>query len=162
MALRMSVHTEIAASPERVYAVMTDLVRAQEWIPNLVSIEPLTDGPFGMGARWRETRRMFGKSATEVFEVTGAEPGRTLELYVDGRQGSSKRGEYRFHYELSPVDGGTLVYLYGEIGGMNRVMELFGRLMLGSFKRAITGDLRAMQRYIEHGITLRPQPSAVE
>jgi hypothetical protein len=162
MALRMSVHTEIAASSERVYAVMSDLVRAQEWMPNLVSIEPLTDGPFGTGTRWRETRRMFGKSAAEVFEVTGTEPGKRLDLYVDGRQGSSKRGEYRFRYELSPVDGGTLVYLNGEIGGMNRVMELFGRLMLGSFKRAIAGDMRAMQRYIEHGITLRPQPSAAE
>jgi uncharacterized protein YndB with AHSA1/START domain len=162
MALRLSVHVEMAATPERVYAVMTDLERARQWMPNLVSIEQLTGGSFGIGTRWRETRRVFGKVASEVFEVTGAEPGRSLDLYVDGTQGSSRRGAYRFRYDLSPAGDATLVYLHGEITGMNRVMELFGRLMLGSLRRAMAGDLHAMQRYIEHGVVLRTQPASAE
>jgi len=36
-----------------------------------------------------------------------------------------------------------------EIGGMGFLLELFGRLMLGSFKKAIVSDLEAMAGYIE-------------
>lgn len=149
MPIEFSVRREIAASPDRVFAALKDLDAASQWMPNLVGIEKLTPGRFGVGTKWRETRRMFGREASEVFEVTGAEPGKSLELYVDGTQGSSKRGHYRFRYRLEPSGPHTTLTLAAEIGGMGFLLELLGRLMLGSFKKAIVSDLEAMAHYIE-------------
>ena len=149
MALEFTVRKEIAASPERVFASLKDLDAASKWMQNFVGIEKLSPGKFGVGTKWRETRRMFGREASELFEVTGLEPNKSLELFVDGTQGSSKRGHYRFRYQLEPTGGKTTLTMVAEIGGMGFILELFGRLMLGSFKKAIISDLDAMADYIE-------------
>jgi uncharacterized protein YndB with AHSA1/START domain len=149
MPIEMTFQDTIAAPPERVFAALTDLDGAQKWMPNLVRIERLTPEKTGVGMRWRETRKMFGREASEEFEVTGLEPGKKVELYVDGTKGSSRRGYYRFRYELQPSGGSTLLRLHGEIGGMGKLMELVGRLFMGPFKKAMAKDLEAMKRYIE-------------
>ena len=149
MALEFTVRKEIAASPERVFESLKDLDAASKWMPNFVGIEKLSPGKFGVGTKWRETRRMFGREASELFEVTGLEPNKSLELFVDGTQGSSKRGHYRFRYQLEPTGGKTALTMEAEIGGMVFILELFGRLVLGSFKEAIISDLDAMANYIE-------------
>jgi carbon monoxide dehydrogenase subunit G len=149
MPIQFTVRKEIAASPDRVFTVLKDLDSAKQWMPNLVGIEKLSPGKFGVGTKWRETRRLFGGDASELFEVTGCEPARSLELYVDGTQGSSKRGHYRFRYLLEPSGGKTTLTLAAEIGGMGFFLELLGRLMVGTFKKNIVSDLDAMARYIE-------------
>jgi carbon monoxide dehydrogenase subunit G len=149
MPIEFTVRKEIAASPERVFSALKDLDAASKWMPNLVGIEKLSPGKFGVGTKWRETRRMFGREASELFEVTSLEPNKSLELYVDGTQGSAKRGHYRFRYRLEPAGGKTALTMEAEIGGMGFLLELFGRLMLGSFKKAIVSDLEAMAGYIE-------------
>ncbi|WNG45445.1 hypothetical protein F0U60_16055 [Archangium minus] len=149
MPIEFTVRKEIAAPPDRVFAVMKDLDAMGKWMPSFVSIEKLTPGRFGIGTKWRETRRMFGRTASELFEVTGYEPGKLLELYVDGTQGSSRRGHYRYRHLLEPSGEKTTVTLAAEIGGMGALMELLGRFMVGTFKKAIASDLDAMARYIE-------------
>ncbi|MDY7231138.1 SRPBCC family protein [Hyalangium rubrum] len=149
MPIHLSLQQEINAPPERVFATLTDLDAASKWMTNFVGIEKLTPDKVGVGMKWRETRKMYGQKASELFEVTGYEPNKTVELYVDGTQGSSRRGYYRFRYQLEPRDGKTALTMTGEIGGLSKVMEFFGRLMVGSFKKAMTKDLEAMTRYIE-------------
>lgn len=149
MPLNFTLQEQFSAPPERVFAMLTDLDQAARWMPNFVRIEKLTPPPFGRGTRWREVRKMYGREANELFEVTAYEPGKALELYVDGTQGSSKRGHFRFRYELQPADGRTTVTLAAEIGGMGALMELLGRLFMGAFKKAVVQDLAAMKRYME-------------
>lgn len=149
MPLHFTLQDQIAAPPERVFAMLTDLDEASRWMSNLVRIEKLTPTPYGRGTRWREVRKMYGREASELFEVTACEPGKALELYVDGTQGSSKRGYYRFRYTLQPADGRTTVTLSAEIGGMGAFMELLGRLFMGAFKKAVAQDLTAMKRHLE-------------
>lgn len=149
MPIHLSFQQEINAPPERVFATLTDLDAAAQWMPNLVGIEKLTPGVVGVGMKWRETRKMFGQQASEHFEVTGYEPDKGLELYVDGTKGSSRKGYYRFRYQLEPRDGKTALSMTGEIGGLGKFMELFGRLFAGTFKKALAKDMEAMARYIE-------------
>jgi uncharacterized protein YndB with AHSA1/START domain len=153
VAIRFELTETIAAPPERVFAIMTDIPAAAHWMPGFVRIERLTGGEFGPGTRFRETRKMYGHEATEEFEVVAMEPPRALELHVDGTKGSSKRGLYRFRYRLEPdaAGAGTRVVLAGELTGLNRLMELLGRLMAGTFKKACAKDLAAMKAYIERG-----------
>ncbi|MEO0827006.1 MAG: SRPBCC family protein [Cyanobacteria bacterium J06642_9] len=84
---------EIEAPPAQVVAAMVDFDSWHRWMDGLVKIEKLTDGPYGVGTQWRETRKMFGKEASEVFEVTGFEPPHTVNLRVDGSQGTTGTGE---------------------------------------------------------------------
>lgn len=47
--------THVAAHAARVFEVFTDLPRAAERIPAITKIEMLTEGPFRVGTRWRES-----------------------------------------------------------------------------------------------------------
>lgn len=69
----------VQAPVERVWAVLTDVAHADQTLSGVTQVELITDGPYGVGTQWRETRRMFGKEATEQMQVTAAEePTRTV------------------------------------------------------------------------------------
>ncbi len=149
MALTFEVSEVVAASPQRVFQAMTDLESAQDWAPDLVKIELLTEGDFGLGTRWNETRRPHGREATEQFEVSAFEPPWAFRLRVDGTKGTSGQGEYLFDYELMQDGPRTQVTVRGEIRQLGRLLTVVGKLFLGPFKRSVGRDLTALKRYVE-------------
>jgi uncharacterized membrane protein len=80
----VEVRRHVAAPVERVWALATDLEGAPRVVRGIESVEVLTPGPFGVGTRWRETRRMFGRSATEEMTVTAVEPHRSYSVEASG------------------------------------------------------------------------------
>jgi uncharacterized protein YndB with AHSA1/START domain len=149
MAVSFTIETTFAVPQERAFAALTDLERAEEWMPGLVGIERLTDGGFGQGTEWAETRKIFGKEATEIFTVTDYLPPQRLALLVDGTRGTSGKGEYRFTYELGPADGGkTEVFMKGEIDMPGFFAGLLTRLFSGWFKKACAKDLYALRDHL--------------
>ena len=68
--------THIDAPPARVFEAITDLKSAPGRISAIKRLDVLTDGPVGVGTRFRETRVMFGREATAEMEITGFDPGR--------------------------------------------------------------------------------------
>jgi uncharacterized protein YndB with AHSA1/START domain len=150
MTIAFDLEQTIEASPEDVFAVLTDLDAAGEWMPNLVGIDVLTDQEFGVGTRWRETRKMFGREASEHFEVTACERPTEVGIYVDGKKGDSGNVEYRFVYTLeADGDDATHLTLSSELSGMGFFGRLMFKLFGGSFKKAIRKDLDAMKEHIE-------------
>ena len=140
----------IDAPPERVFEAMTNPEGFGNWMQGFVRAERLTPGDFGVGTQFRETRKMFGKEATEHFEVTTCEPGKRLGLEVDGTKGTTGKGRYHFDYELEPTGTGTLVRTSAVIdmpGGL--LTKLLGKLMGGAFKKACDKDLVALKTYLE-------------
>ena len=156
MPITFSVTRELAASPHELFRAMTNLDDAGRWMPGFVGIQRLgTPGELTTGSRWRETRRMLGKEATEEFEVLELSPPTKLRLRVDGSRGASGAGEYLFTYTLVPTVLGTLVTLDGEIRGLAGVMGVMGRVFTGVYKRACARDLDALGRYLK---ALPPNP----
>ncbi len=149
MAVRFDVSREIEAPPERVFDAMVDLEGAGAWMPGLVAMKLLDDGPVCAGSRWRETRKMFGSEATEEFEVVTFERPRVLGLRVDGSKGSSGRGEFLFEYRLEPTERGTDVALVGEIRGLGGIPGFLGRLMVIPYRKACAKDLDALAEHLE-------------
>ncbi len=147
MAVTFDAELVINAPPERVYDLALDPDRFGEWMDNFVRVEVLdAGGPDRVGARWRETRKMFGKEATEEFEVTeGARPER-YALYVDGSKGTTGKGEYRFTYDLAPAGDGTRMRFTGEIEAPGFFGRVMSRLMVGAMRKMC---LRDMQRFAE-------------
>lgn len=160
MPLSVSLEETIAASPETVWAALTDIPGWDRWVPNLVRLELLDDGrlddgrlsnvPVGMHTRWREVRCMFGREAFEEYEVIAIEQPTRLSLHVDGRKGSTRRGEYRFRYRLEPVAIGTCVHLETDILGMGWLFKrVVGRLFHSGIRHTLAADLAAFKRHVE-------------
>ncbi len=71
---------QIAAPLKAVYSEFTDIANVWEHIEGITKIEMLTDGPLRPGTRFRETRIMFKREATEEFEVTAVEPNKRFAM----------------------------------------------------------------------------------
>ncbi len=91
----------VAASPQRVWQVITDLDRAAQTLSGVSRVERLTDGPYALGTRWRETRTMFGKATTEEMWVTALDPARSTTV-----EASSHGTDYRTVFDLTPTGSG--------------------------------------------------------
>lgn len=149
MAIQFTVSQSFSQPPIRVFEALTDLGGASTWMPNLVGIDVLTQGPFGVGTEWRETRKLFGKEATEQFEVTRCDPPTRISIRVDGTKGDSRRGEYLFDYRIEPSGDGTEVVLDGAVRGLTGVTAIVGKLMVGPFRKACAKDLMALAAHLE-------------
>lgn len=78
---RIGLTQKIDAPVEAVWAVVTDIGSADAVLSGVDAIELLSDGPYGPGTRWRETRTMFGLKDTVEMEVSeSVPPERTVVL----------------------------------------------------------------------------------
>lgn len=76
--MQITVSETIHAPIDRVFAVATNIPDAAETVRGINSIEVLEEAPHadnnngvvGKGFKWRETRTMFGKQATEDMWIT--------------------------------------------------------------------------------------------
>jgi hypothetical protein len=66
---------DVAAPPDRVWEVMSNVERWHEWTPTITSVERLDSGPFGLGSRARVVQPRLRPA---IFEVTGFAPGRSF------------------------------------------------------------------------------------
>ncbi len=98
---------EVAAAPERVYALVADVTRMGEWSPECRHCE-WTGGATGpaVGARFRARNKgRRGPSWYNVPMVTVAEPGREFAFTTRWLGKDNTQWTYRFE----PVEGGTRV-----------------------------------------------------
>ncbi len=136
------------ASLETVWEVMADLENAADRIQAIVKLEVLTDGPVGLGTRFRETRIMFKKEATEEMEVTVWDPPNSYTTEADG---------CGWHYTsviTCEKDGdGTLVTMSFEAVAMTtfgKVMSaLTGWMMKSACAKCFEKDLGDLKAFVE-------------
>lgn len=146
----VAVTRAVAAPPERVWAVLTDLDGARDFLPGLVSIERLSGPEYGVGTRWRETRKMFGKEASEEMEVVEVEPNRSTQMHAFNSGMFYKSG-----FRLTPTAGGTdlEMYLVGDFHNATAFQKLLGKIMgrMGAkaTEKSIVDELAAIAREAE-------------
>ncbi|MFI4881211.1 MAG: SRPBCC family protein [Phycisphaerales bacterium JB064] len=157
--MRMFLSTHIDATQEAVFAAASNFPNAAAFISAIDSVEMLTpakDGlPIGVGTRFKETRTMFGKQATETMEVTEFDPPRayTLSALSCGVQYHSRvtvleeqpgtgGGGCRLSYDIK----GTPVSLFAKIVG-----PIMGVMMKGAMRKAMEKDLADIKNYVERG-----------
>ncbi|AXH96276.1 SRPBCC family protein [Ornithinimicrobium avium] len=84
MSHEVTLSRRIPAPPAVVWEVITDLDQAQRRLSQVTDLHVITDGPYAVGTRWRETRRMMGASDTQELVVVENDPlRRTVTETVD-------------------------------------------------------------------------------
>jgi hypothetical protein len=152
MAFMCVVHEQINAPPEAVFAAASDFPNAPQRIRGIKKMEMLTQGPVGMGTRFRETRVMFGREATETMEVVDFQPGRSYTL-----RANNCGCEYRTVVSVRPAAaaGGGSQITFDFMGtpltfGAKVMGTLMGWMIKGACVKAIRQDLADLKAKVEN------------
>ncbi|MCF6506194.1 SRPBCC family protein [Blastococcus sp. MG754426] len=132
------VRRHVAAPVQQVWQVATDLTGSPQVLRGVDAVEVLTPGPFDVGTRWRETRTMMGRSATEEMTVTAVEPQRSYRVEAAGRG-----AHYVSTLAFAPsADGGTDVTM--TFGGRptSTVARVLGAVTAPLGRRAVAKALQ--------------------
>jgi carbon monoxide dehydrogenase subunit G len=151
----MQVSKRIAAPTHAVWATVTDLDRSAQVLSGVESIERLDQGcGFECGTRWRETRTMMGRTATEELEVTALDSGRSYTVEADGRG-----AHYISRLTLEEVAGATELTMSFEGQPIGTVARVLAALTYPLARRAtrnmIARDLDDIAIEAEQGAALR-------
>lgn len=143
----VTVRTKVAAPANVVFEVASDLAHAAEHISGIKKLELLTDGPIAVGTRFRETRVMFHKEATEEMQITRLEPGRTYTVECE-----SCGAHYSSTFQVQPEGSGSEMEMRLEARPLTlfaKLMSPLGFLMAGMMKKCLEQDLDDVKRIAE-------------
>ena len=128
-------------------SLITDIEHCPDFITGIQSVRRLDDGEgFGVDTRWRETRVMFGKSASEEMTVTEVEPGRSYTT-----QAQHGKAHYTSVMSVEPQGAEACVlsmHFGAEASGvLNKTLgAVVGKLMEGSTRKLMQQDLADIAR----------------
>lgn len=146
------VERRVQAPPGRVWEALTDLRGMERVLSGVERVEVLTPGGFDVGTRWRETRRMMGKEATEEMTVTECVPPERYVTVAD-----SHGMHYVSEIELLKADPAAasttvvMTFTATPTGGgfMGLLTKLVGRLGAKAVSRALAKDLDEVAAAVE-------------
>ncbi len=153
--MKITAERAIAAPVSEVFRAFTDFERASETVSGIESVEMLTEDPVGKGTRFKETRIMFKRPATEILEVTEYHPDRSYTV------GCTSCGcEYSTEFLFQPEGQGTRVDMTmttRPLTFMAKLMSPLGRLMAGPMRKCFEQDLDDLQAGLESNTPASPQ-----
>lgn len=147
--MRMSADVVVRAPRSVVWAVVTDIPNAASTIEGIEKIEIIDRPASGLvGLKWRETRKMFGKEATEVMWITGASEASHYETRAE-----SHGAVYTTRIGLEDAAGGTRLSMElaaaPQTFGAKVMGSIFGPFMKGSMRKALLKDLEDIKAAAE-------------
>ncbi|MDQ1247109.1 MAG: hypothetical protein QG597_1479 [Actinomycetota bacterium] len=125
-----------------VWGIITDIENSPNVVRGITKVERLDGSPgFGVGYRWRETRSMFGKTATEDMTVTNVDPGRSYLTEADNHG-----AHYETTMSVTPITQDscelTMRFAATADGFLNKTLgAVMGKLMEGSVRKMVKQDL---------------------
>jgi len=145
--MQIELETIVAAPPAAVFSTLADVDSWARFMSGVESVEILSPGAIGAGTRFRETRTMFGKTATEEMTVVEIEPPNRLLLAA-----SNHGTQYRVEHKLAAAGAGTRLSL--QFSGtpvtlLARIFAPLGLLFAGSVRKQIEKDLADLKREAE-------------
>ncbi len=144
---KLRVTKNIDASVERTFTAFSNVNQFADVASAIESVELLTDGPIGVGTRFRETRVMFGKQATEEMEFTAYQPHQTYTI-----EAHSHGSHYISTFDFKPSGDGTEVALTFEakpISLFAKIMTPLAKLMTNSVRKAVEQDFDDVKAHLE-------------
>ncbi|NUP18283.1 MAG: SRPBCC family protein [Streptomyces sp.] len=143
------VERRVAAGQGTVWEALTDLRGMERVLSTVTKVDVLTDGAFGVGTRWRETRRMFGRDATEEMWVTVCEP---PERYVVEAESHGTRYVSEWSLRADGPSDTTVRMTFSAVtsGGVTGLLaKILGGVGARAVSRAIAKDLDEVASEVE-------------
>lgn len=139
----------INAPIEDVWAVFTDLENAAQRMVGINAIELIEHGnAFQVGTRWRETRTLFGKEATEEMWVVASDPPHSYTVEAE-----SRGTHYTTTYSFREVGTGTAVhsiFVGTPQTAATKVFSVVGKLFAGATRKMMQKDLEQLKAACEY------------
>lgn len=147
--MRVSVEVRIEGTKEAVWKATTDIENSEQVISGIHKIEVLEKPKDGfVGFKWRETRTMFGKEATEVMWVTDAEENK---FYCT--RAESHGAIYLSTIEIEEKEEACILRMGFEsqvVSLMGKLMDgVFGKMMVKTTEKELMKDLADIKKYVE-------------
>jgi uncharacterized protein YndB with AHSA1/START domain len=123
---------------EEVFQFISDLENDPKWHPRCIESQKISDGPSGIGARYREVYRFMGKSEI-VMEITEFVANRKIAF----KGTPSGPMEPRDVIECEPLNGGTKITYTAEpkTRGLFKLIDPLFSLMTKSELKKILAEL---------------------
>ena len=134
-----AIAVDIAAPPERVWEVMSDIERWPVWTPTVTRLDRLDPGPLAVGHRARIRQPRLPAA---VWQITALDPGRSF-TWVTRSPGVVVTG----HHSVEPARAGTRAHLTLHFGGV--LGALVGRIFRGLNTRYLELEAAGLRRRSE-------------
>lgn len=147
--MKCSTSIDISKPKEDVWKAITDIPNSAGMISGILSVDVLEKPALGfVGFKWKETRKMFGKEATEIMWITDAVDS---EYYCT--RAESHGSVYETRLSLSEDGGNTqlTMSLTGEAQTMGAKILSFcmSGFMKGSMEKELRKDLTDIKNFVE-------------
>lgn len=147
--MQVSVDTKIENKKERVWAAITDIENSPKMISGIIALEVLERPANGfIGFKWKETREMFGKEASETMWITDA-----VENEYYCTRAESNGSVYTTKLSLAEIDNNTVLTMTftGEAQTMlaKILAASMGFLIKSSLRKAMRKDLEDIKVFVE-------------
>lgn len=147
--MEVSTSIEILKPKENVWKAITDIEDSAKMISSIIAIDVLEKPQVGfLGFKWQETRKMFGKEATEIMWVTDS-----LENEYYSTRAESHGSVYISRLSLSESGANTILTMSfsGEASSLiaKIISTLMSFIIKGSIEKELQKDLVDIKQYVE-------------
>jgi carbon monoxide dehydrogenase subunit G len=147
--MKVSKSVYINSTKEKVWKVISDIENSSDIISGINKIEIVNKPKDGLiGLKWKETRTIFGKEATETMWITDS-----VENEYYKTRAESHGMIYISELKISEEGGKTKLTMnfYGETTNFfGKIMSfIFSKMMNKSTEKMILEDLNDIKNYIE-------------
>lgn len=140
----MTAKRQIDAPVDRVFRAVAEVEEFKKASPDIVKVEMLSDVRSGVGTRFRETRKMKGREASTVLEITEYAPSERVRFVAE-----SGGALWDSLFAVRPAAGGTELALTMEARPKTFVARLVTPLISGMVAKAVEADMDAVKKYCE-------------
>lgn len=141
---RVEATQTIRATPEAVFAFVSDLANLARWQSGVISAERTSPDPIGVGSTAHVVRELMGQRLAVDLAISAYEPGRLLAL-----EGASNGVGVTAAIDLSPDPAGTTIRFGMEIKAQNVFMAPFEGPIAGAAASDLATSLEAIRAAIE-------------
>lgn len=133
----------IAKPPKEVFELISNPANGAKFVDNIKSSKKITDGPIGVGTKFRETRVMRGQESSTELLIAAHQPNSHVAI-VSEAEGI----KVEYHYHLSPEGKGTRVRWVCELeaSGLRKMML---PMVAGIMKKEDGNHLQKLKAHLE-------------